>query len=278
MSGASEEILNVLVVTGGHPFSETDFFAMFEAMSGIQTTPVAHPAASAALKPDALADYQAVLFYDMAGIPGTGVEDGSDENGYPSSDFRASINAMLARGVGIVLLNHASVAWPNWPLWRQLTGSSFMLRAGELNGEWVPGSGYRGGHGPHPNPTFRVMPEGNHPVLEGLDDGFEITDEIYLKTTGFEHSVLPLLRADYPFEAAQFTPPPMAPASEQNNWQHPPGSNLVVWANALQASPIIVSELGDSPSAFSNRGFRRLLENALRWTASAAARDWAGSR
>ncbi len=272
------ETLKVLVVTGGHPFSESDFFAMFDAMPGVDVITVAHPQASAALAPDALADTQAVLFYDMAGIPGTGVPDGSDGQGQPDVGFQSNIEAMLDRGVGIVLLNHATVAWPNWPLWRQITASSFMLMAGELNGEQLPGSGYRGGHGPHPNPTFRVLPQGQHPVLEGLGEGFEIADEIYLKTAGFEGSVLPLLRADYPFEAANFTPPPMAPAAEQAAWQHPPGSDLVVWANALRASPIVVSELGDSPSAFGNPGFRKLLENALRWTASEEARRWAAEQ
>lgn len=268
-------ILKVLVVTGGHPFSESDFFAMFEAMPGIEVTAAAHPDATGALAPAALAEYATVLFYDMAGIPGTGVADGSDETGQPSEAFQAHIEAMLERGLGLVLLNHATVAWPNWPRWRQITGSSFMLMAGKLNGEPVPGSGYRGGHGPHPNPTFQLIPQGEHPVLDGLADGFEIADELYLKTPGFEDNVLPLLRADYAFEAANFTPPPMAPPAEQADWQHPPGSDLVVWANAVESSPIIVSELGDSPSAFGNPGFRKFLENALRWTASDSARRWA---
>jgi len=269
--------LKVLVVTGGHLFSESDFFAMFEAMPGIEASMVAHPDATDALSPTALEDYAVVLFYDMAGIPGTGVPDGSDQSGQPSEAFAANIDAMLDRGIGLVLLNHATVAWPHWSRWREITGSSFMLMAGELNGVRLPGSGYRGGHGPHPNPTFELIPQGQHPVLDGLEDGFEITDEIYLKTADFEPAVLPLLRGDYPFEAANFTPPPMAPADEQNNWQHPDGSDLLVWANAVASSPIVVSELGDSPSAFGNPGFRKLLENALRWSASADARRWAAA-
>jgi type 1 glutamine amidotransferase len=69
----------------------------------------------------------------------------------------------------------------------------------------------------------------------------------------------------------------MASAQEQMAWSHPPGSDLVVWANALQSSPIVVSELGDSPSAFGNPDFRRLIGNALRWTASDQAREWASA-
>ena len=53
---------------------------------------------------------------------------------------------------------------------------------------------------------------------------FEITDELYLKTSDFESSVQPLLRAEYDFVADNFTPPPLAPEGEQRNWDHPPGS------------------------------------------------------
>ena len=86
---------------------------------------------------------------------------------------------------------------------------------------------------------------------------------------------MPLLRADYPFEATNFTPPPMASQEEQKSWTHPPGSNLVVWANALRYSPIVSCELGDGTSAFANPGFQRLIGNALGWTASPAAKSWA---
>jgi hypothetical protein len=120
------------------------------------------------------------------------------------------------------------------------------------------------------------MPQCSHPVLQGLEAGFEINDEIYLKTAAFEAAVLPLLRGDYRFVAENFSPPPLAPAQERANWTHPPGSDLLVWANAVGRSPVVVSDLGDGPSAYENPGFRTLLHNALRWVASDAARLWAG--
>jgi hypothetical protein len=250
---------------------------MFDAMDDVLATHVEHPAAAVVLRPEHVDSFHTILFYDMCGIPGMGVPDGSDADAQPADDYRRSIESLLDHGTGVVLLNHATVSWPNWPLWREITASPYLLRSGELNGRRIPGSGYRGGHGPHPNPTFRLMPEGEHPVLEGLEHGFEMTDELYLKTSDFEHTVTPLLRADYPFEADNFTPPPLAPADEQRNWTHPPGSNLVVWANHCRASPIVVCELGDGADAFRNRSFRRLLGNALKWTASESARQWASS-
>ena len=268
--------VNVLIVSKGHDFDHNAFLAMFDSMQRVNATLVQQPAAQVLLEPTNAGAWDAVLFYDMSGIPGIGLlHDGANDTGVPPERYRAAIEALLERGTGLVLLNHATVSWPLWPLWREITGTSFMLRAAELDGARVPGSGYRGGHGPHPNPTLYLHAQCEHPVLEGIEYGFEITDEIYLKTAGFESGVKPLLRGEYDFVAENFTAPPLAPPEEQANWNHPPGSDLIVWANRLGASPIVASDVGDGPAAFENPGFRRLLGNALRWVSSAEAREWA---
>ena len=271
--------VSVLLVTKGHAFNHDAFLEMFEGDEDLEVTMVEQPAAQVVLRPENASAYDAVLFYDMSGIPNVGLlHDGANDTGVPPDDYRRSIEALLERGTGIVLLNHGTVSWPEWPLWRQIHGSSFMLSEGDLDGSRVPGSGYRGGHGPHPNPTFKLTPEdSSHPVVAGLDDGFTVTDEIYLKTSGFEASVTPLMRSDYQFVSENFTPPPMASAEEQASWNHPLGSNLLVWANAAGNSPVVASDIGDSPAAFANPDFRRLLHNALVWVASEDARVWAAN-
>jgi len=197
----------------------------------------------------------------------------------PPAHYVETIEALLEGGKGLVLLNHATVQWPAWPLWREITGTSFMLAEGELNGETVPGSGYRGGAGePHRNTTHRLTPvDASHPVCAGLEDGFEITDELYLKTPGFETrpDILPLFRSNYDFSPANFNPPPLAPAEQQKNWNHPRGSNLITWAKRTRNSPVLATESGDGPAAYSNPAFRRFLENAIRWVASDDAKQWA---
>ena len=268
--------VNVLIVSKGHDFNHDAFLDMFTDMDGIQATLVQQPAAQVLLRPENIAHYDAVLFYDMSGIPGIGLlHDGANDTGIPPDGYRASIEALVERGTGLVLLNHATVSWPLWPLWRQISGTSFMLQRGELDGVKVLGSGYRGGHGPFPNPSLRLVPQCEHPVLDGLQEGLEITDEIYLKTAGFESRVTPLLRGVFDFIAENFTPPPLASPAEQESWKHPPGSNLIVWANRVGASPVVASDVGDGPAAFENPDFRRLLGNALRWVASDEARTWA---
>ncbi len=267
----------VLIVSKGHAYDHDAFLAMFEGDPDIETTLVEQPAAQVILQPGNIDRYDAVLFYDMSGIPNIGLlHDGANNTGIPPADYASAIEALLESGKGIVLLNHGTVSWPEWPLWREIHGSSFMLSSGEVFGDKVPGSGYRGGHGPFPNPSFTLTPvDPNHPVTAGLENGFTVSDEIYIKSPNFEAGVVPLMRSDYEYVAANFTPPPLAPAEEQENWNHPPGSNLVVWAKAARKSPVVASDIGDSPAAYANESFRRLLKNALLWVASEDARKWA---
>ena len=239
---------------------------------------VEQPAAQVILQPEPIVNFDVVLFYDMSGIPDVGLRhDGANNTGQPPAAFVEAMESLLASGKGLVLLNHVTFSWPPWPLWREIPHSSAMLSAGELNGEQVPGSGYRGGHGPLPNATVMASPQGVHPVLGGLEVGFEITDELYLKTSDFESSVQPLLRTEYDFVADNFTPPPLAPEAEQRNWDHSPGSDLIAWAHGCRQSPVVVTDLDDGPSAFENPGFARFIENALNWVASDDARGWVQS-
>jgi uncharacterized protein len=267
----------VLIVSKGHAYNHDAFLAMFAEDADIVTTLVEQPAAQIVLRPENVSRFDAVLFYDMSGIANAGlVHDDSNNTGQPSNDYRRSIEHLIDSGKGIVLLNHATCSWPDWPLWREIHGSSFMLTEGSVFGDPVPGSGYAGGHGPLPNPRFTLSPvDASHPVTAGLEDGLTLADEIYLKSSNFEANVLPLMRSDYDYVSGNFTPPPMAPAEQQEGWSHPQGSNLVVWANAAKNSPVVASDIGDSPGAFENPGFQRLLKNALQWVASEEARQWA---
>ena len=266
--------VNVLLVTKGHPFDYNGFYAMFDENPELNTTQVEQPAAQVVLRPENMADYDVVVFYDMWGIPLEGAGDLE-----PPADYVRSIEALLESGTGIVMMNHALVQWPAWPLWREISGSSFMLQEGELDGKTVPGSGYRGGMGePERNAAHNLsVVNPSHPVTAGLGDGFEITDELYILTSDFESrdDIVPLLRSDYDFVQENFSPPPLAPADQQANWKHPPGSNLIAWAKRSGNSPVVATFAGDGPAAYANPEFRKFLENAIKWVASDEAKAWA---
>ena len=266
---------NLLVVTKGHPYDYSGFHALFDANKAIVTTFVDQPAAQIVLRPENVEPYDAVLFYDMWGIP---LDPHNRAAAYPPAGYVQSIEALLDSGKGLILLNHSLVQWPLWPLWREITGTTFRLTEGEVDGRMVPGSGFRGGAGePHRNVTHRLTPAGApHPVTRGLEAGFEINDEVYLRTPLVESpDTVPLLTSDYVYTQANFNPPPLAPKAEQASWTHEDGDNVTVWARRVRNSPVVASEAGDGPPAYSNPGFRRLVANAIEWVASAEARDWA---
>jgi hypothetical protein len=281
VSSDDDDAVDLLIVTKGHAYERDAFMATFEADPRIHTTVVEQPAAQIVLRPASAVDYDVVLFYDMSGIalPGNGLPGKPGDFVDPPLDYQRSLEALLQRGTGIVLMNHGLLSWPSWPLWRALSRTSFLLRSATLDGRETPGSGFRGGAGePQRNVTTQLsVATPGHPVLAGLEDGFEIEDELYLKTAEFEANVVPLLRSDYAFKAENFSPPPLASRAERKTWNHPPGSDLVAWAAACGRSPVVALELGDGPAAYANPSFRKLLCNSLRWAATAEAQDWAAS-
>lgn len=109
-------------------------------------------------------------------------------------------------------------------------------------------------------------------MLEGLERGFEIDDEVYLCPVN-EGTVTPLLRSDYAFVDENFYSASLAVAGKmfsREGWSHLPGSNLIAWSHRARNSPIVYIGCGDGPSAYANPGLQRLIGNAIRWVATEA--------
>jgi type 1 glutamine amidotransferase len=133
--------------------------------------------------------------------------------------------------------------------------------------------------GKHGAAIHRLTPEeASHPVVAGLEDGFEITDELYLRMPLAEsQDIVPLLRSNFCFTQENFNPLPLGITGPEE-WVHPEGDNVVVWAKRTGNSPVVACEAGDCPAAYGHPSFRRLLVNALSWVASEEARAWARRR
>ena len=262
--------LDVLLVTKGHPFERDAFHAAFDAMPDIAVTAVEHPAAELFFDPDAAAPFDVIVCYDMAGIqfrPGQApvfVD--------PPERVVKGFRALLDAGKGFVFLHHAIAAWPTWDEYARVVGARFLYEPAKLLGRECPDSGYR--HGV----THRVsVADPAHPVTQGLGEGFEITDELYLAEV-FEDDLHPLLRSDFAYRAENFYSASQALRGRMfsnEGWEHEPGHDLVAWARREGASPLVTFLGGDDPVAYENAGFRRVVENAIRWVASPAAHAWA---
>lgn len=257
-------MIRVAVVTKGHPFEAEPFFAVFDAMDEVEWTHIEHPDALELVRPERAAEFDVFVMYDMPGITFTRTDPPTDfpdpPDGYPEA-FRA----LLDDGKPMVFLHHAIAGWPAWEEYAHIVGGRFHYQPAELGGVSYPDSGYR-----HDvTHTVEVL-DTDHPICVGLDETFEITDELYLFPV-FTEEVTPLMRSRHSFVDSEFFSADRAVRGTRNDrtgWSHPPGSDLVAWTKTVGASPIAYIQFGDSPQTYADPNYRRVIDNAIRWAAS----------
>jgi type 1 glutamine amidotransferase len=260
----------VLVVSGGHPYAEEPFVEMFEADAGVDCTYSRPPEVRAWFHPDRVGTWDAIVCYDMQGFEFRKPE--LPNLLTPPADYAEGFQQMLERGQGIVFLHHAMSAWPTWPLWAKVVGGRWNYVPGELEGRQWPASGYTREVEHHVECL-----EPTHPVCAGLEDGFDIVDEIYLNPV-LDHTFTPLFKSTYPMTSEHFFSGELAMRDrlyDNEGWSHPEGLGYMAWVKTAGTSPVVYLQGGHGPSAYANPSYRRLLGNAIRWVASPEAHAWA---
>jgi type 1 glutamine amidotransferase len=260
MEGQAPDRPEVLTVTRGHAFDRNAFGEMLGALPSVSCTQVEQPAAQRHFLPDEARRWDAFLMYDMPGY-----EFQQDRSAprllEPPEDFRRNFHNVVDRGHGFVFLHHALAAWPAWPDYGAVMGGRFRF----VREDGRPDSGYRHAEAQH---ISAVHP--GHPVLHGLEHGFDIRDELYLAEIDSQ-SIEPLLVTD-----AELTDRTVwstwnaviGRRDTNDGWSHPAGSGVVAWVRRHPRSRIVYIQFGDGPDAFANPSFRRLLDNALSWVAA----------
>jgi len=263
--------IQCLVAVRGHPFDRTAFDAMFQAMEGIAATMVDQPAAARLMNPDGMRGFDALLLYDMPGLD-FAAPDRPPAYVEPEPEMKAGLRALLEQGTGLVALHHALAGWPAWDEYGDWLGGRFLYHPGVVRGRARLDSGYA--HGVE----YQAEIVCDHPVTAGLPPSFTLTDEPYLAEI-FEEDVTPLLRSNGIFTRDHFYSADAAVAGrmyDRAGWDHPPGSNLIGWTKTLFNSRFVYLQPGDGPSAYDNPHYRRLVENAIRWTAARSSPDGGG--
>lgn len=251
--------VRTLVVTKGHRFARDQFYAMFDELPGVAPTHVEHPAAELFFSPEHAVGWDAFVLYDMPGIAFQ--PDRSPPHLVaPDPAYVHGFQRLLDAGHGFVFLHHALAGWPAWGEYSDIVGGRFhYVPAGDQ-----PDSGYLLDVHHHAS-----VVDANHPVVEGLGEGFDLDDELYLAEI-HEDDVEPLLRSDFPFVEEEFSSAALAVAGQRGSregWSHPPGSNLIAWVRPHPTSRIVYLQPGDGPPTYANPAFRRLLTNAITWVA-----------
>lgn len=249
------------VLTGGHPFEEEPFAALLASLRDWDVTHLRHPEAEQAVAAGAMDTSDAVLFYDM---PGYDFTSGEAMSRPPSAAFKEKLRMQFAAGKGAVAMHHAIAGWAEWDEWGEWLGGRFLYRPGQVRGAAKPDSGYR-----H-DVAYQAHVLAEHPVTAGVPSQFPVCDELYLAEF-FTQDVQPLLRSDYCFTQDNFYSAEQAVAGamfSNTGWDHAPGSDLVGWVSRAINAPLVYLQFGDGTAAFTNPHLRRMLVNALDFTAT----------
>ena len=170
--------LRVLIITGGHDFERRPFFAMFEAMRGIEWKEAVQPGANDLYSPDEARKYDVIVLYDF-------VQEIAEKQ-------KQNLVWLLKKeGKGLVGLHHCIGDYQTWPEFRQILGGRYYLsRRTEEGIEYQPGEFLHG-----QRMTVQIVLQ-SHPITQGLQD-FEIDDETY-KGFYVNPDVTALLLVDHP--------------------------------------------------------------------------------
>ena len=252
---------SLLVLSGGHPYEVGPFEELLAGLGRWEITHLIHPDGGEADAAKAIGEADALLFYDMAGYT---FGAGKVTTRAPSPAFRSAVAARFASGKGAVAMHHAIAGWAQWPEWHAWLGGAFHYQ----HGEHGPDSGYR-----H-EVSYDARVVADHPVTRGLPTSFPVTDELYLCPID-EAAIAPLVRAEaYAFTADNFYSAAQAVAGamfSNEGWDHPPGSNCIVWESRNCPAPLVYLQCGDGPATYANRHVRQLIAQALDYTSGGIA-------
>jgi len=254
-------MIDVGVVTGGHPFVAEAFFEIFAWFDDIQWHALETPEIG----------HDVLVFYDMPGLTFTRGEP-PVLFPHPPDQVTETFDALANDGTGLVFLHHAIASWPAEEWFADMVGGRFHYQPGKWRTVEYPDSGYLF------DVTHRVeVLDVDHPVCDGLGTSFSLTDELYCFPVD-ESSVHPLMATDFPVDdCSRFYSADSAIRGRRNDntgWTHPTGSRLVAWAKTHGRAPLVYLQFGDGPVTYANPMFRRCLHNAITWTSSDEARNW----
>jgi type 1 glutamine amidotransferase len=248
----------VLAITGGHSYDKAAFEDLLDSLPA-DVTWVEHPDAMAYFSPQAIAKFDVNLHYDMPGGRLT-PED-------PPAGFASSLDTLVKNGHGFVVMHHALASWPGWSTWSELVGGQYLYAPGVVRGESWPDSGFR-----H-NVRQHLSPVGTHPILAGLETGFDITDETYLCPM-FTDEVTPLMETDAPITDDVHVSTMAAVRSGNVNqthdptWKHPKGPALAAWCREHGRSRWVYVQPGDTAQTLRDPNYQRLITNSLLWASA----------
>ena len=153
-----------------------------------------------------------------------------------SPAYQEAYISLLKKGVSMIFLHHALVSYQNWPEFIKIAGGQYHTHAVVVNGDSLKAS-YE-----HDVLIPVKVEDKKHPVTRGIAD-FDIVDEVY---GGVE--ILPQVK-------------PLLSTT------HPKSMRYLAWINHYGNSDVITIQLGHGPSAYADPNYRKLIQQAIEWSA-----------
>jgi uncharacterized protein len=153
----------------------------------------------------------------------------------PASQQRAYID-LLNKGKAMLFLHHSLVSYQGWPEFIKIVGGQY-----HTNPVIVQGDTLNANYQHDVNIPVKIE-DRSHPVTRGLRD-FEIFDEVY-----WDVEILPTVE-------------PLLSTT------HPKSMKYVAWINHYGKSDVLYIQLGHGPSGYSNPNYRKLIQQAIEWSA-----------
>ncbi|MCY3991270.1 MAG: ThuA domain-containing protein [Caldilineaceae bacterium] len=168
----AENPIQLAVITGGHGYDVRNFHRFFRSLPGVDAY-IQHMDDFASARAEVRDGYDVALFYTM-------LMDGPRDDGpWYAGKPETALAHLGETAQGIILLHHAILAYPQWPLWSEIAG--------------IEDRSFR--H--HPEQTVRIeIARPAHPITAGRS-AWQMEDETYLMDEPDEDSEI-LLTADHP--------------------------------------------------------------------------------
>jgi type 1 glutamine amidotransferase len=144
---------------------------------------------------------------------------------------------LLKKGKAMVFLHHSLVSYQDWPEFIKIVGGLYHTHPVVVRGDTL-----KADYEHDVNLPVRVADK-QHPITRGVGD-FEIVDERY---GGCE--ILPTVK-------------PLLTTT------HPKSMSPLAWINHYGNSDVVYIQLGHGPTAYANANFRKLIQQAIAWSAA----------
>jgi type 1 glutamine amidotransferase len=149
-----------------------------------------------------------------------------------SDGGKGHLRSFVEGGGGVLVLHHAIVSYQDWPWYRECVGGRYVEA-----GPGGAGSSYL-----H-DQDVEVAIAARHPVTEGV--------------------VLPRIR-DETYKGLDVAPGNTVLLTTD----HPASDRPLAWVSAYSRARVVYIQLGHGAEAHRDPGYRRLVLNAIRWTAT----------